>query len=391
MSQEDSGNKTEQATPKRLRDARKQGDVARSRDLTNAALLLVGGLVLWQLTAFAARRLGRFLEHTLSTDSADFASQLPLLASEAALLLVLLSGMVLVPVLMVGVLVEFLQIGPILTLEKLKPKLSNLDPVAGIKRMFSLDSLFELVKMLLKTAIIVLIAGLILMLLLPQLLELPAGSPEHVAHAMQTLMIRVLVTVLVIFAFLAALDMAYQQYSFAKKMKMSIKDIKQERKDDEGDPLVKNQRRQLGKEWAQEGATQAAKNATVLVVNPTHVAIAIEYDKEDSPIPTVSARGVEEMAAAMRAAAEEAAVPILRNERLARTLLSDTQEGDPVPRGLFDVVAEVIIWAQAVSKQLSEQESPLLATDTQPLTEVTDQPNKPAAPGEDLTFYPAIP
>ena len=181
MSQEDSGNKTEQATPKRLRDARKQGDVARSRDLTNAALLLVGGLVLWQLTAFAARRLGRFLEHTLSTDSADFASQLPLLASEAALLLVLLSGMVLVPVLMAGLLVEFLQIGPILTLEKLKPKLSNLDPVAGIKRMFSLDSLFELVKMLLKTAVIVLIAGLILILLLPQLLELPAGTPEHLS------------------------------------------------------------------------------------------------------------------------------------------------------------------------------------------------------------------
>jgi len=384
----DSGNKTENATPKRLRDARKQGDVSKSRDITNTALLVAAALAMWQFAAFAGQRLSRFLEFSLSTDSSNFQEQLILLGSEALLLLVLLSALVLVPVMLVGLIVDFLQIGPILSFDKVKPKLSNLDPVAGVKRMFSLDTLFELVKSIVKTVFIGIIAVLVLMILLPKFLLLPSGSPLHVFEAMHEILLRVLFIVVAIFAFFSICDMGYQKYSFAKKMKMSIKEIKQEHKDSEGDPFMKNQRRQLGKEWASEGATESAKNATVLVVNPTHVAIAIDYDTEETPVPTVSARGIEEIAAAMRSAAEESGVPILRNERLARTLLSDTSEGDVVPRELFDIVAEVILWAQAVTKRVEEQQNPSLENDIE--GENTDgAAPQIVAPGEDLTYYPA--
>ncbi len=160
---------------------------------------------------------------------------------------------------------------------------------------------------------------------------------------------------------------------------MSVRDIKDENKNLEGDPTFKQERRQLAQEWSQQGADSAAQTASVLVVNPTHVAIAIRYDKEDSPVPIVTGRGEDHIARGMRDVAEEAGVPILRNEMLARKLLSDTEDGEPVPRDLFDIVAEIILWARGVSERL-EQERSIAGADYQSDT------SRPV-PGEDLTRY----
>jgi flagellar biosynthesis protein FlhB len=182
-----------------------------------------------------------------------------------------------------------------------------------------------------------------------------------------------------LFALVSALDMAYQKYSFTKKMMMSMRDIKQEMKESEGDPYVKGQRRQLQQEWAQRNQTNAARNANVLLVNPTHVAIAIEYDEESCPVPMISAKGEDHIALEMRHAAEEAGVPIVRNIPLARDLLARGEVGEIIPADVFDVIAEVILWAREVRQQLDAERNGDLSS--------VPHGRRIAAPGEDLTRY----
>ena len=145
----------------------------------------------------------------------------------------------------------------------------------------------------------------------------------------------------------------------------------------EGDPQMKSHRKQTAMEWAQQGAASAAQDASVLVVNPTHIAIAINYHQTDNPVPMVTAQGEMDTAVMMRESAEEAQVPILRNQQLARTLLANTEEGDFIPHELFDIVAEVILWANQVKNKIDDDRE-----------DTTDLKNDRPAPGEDLTNYP---
>jgi len=179
--------------------------------------------------------------------------------------------------------------------------------------------------------------------------------------------------------FFTTIDVSYQHYSFAKKMKMSMRDIKQEYKDSEGDPQMKGHRRQVAQEWAQEGASQAAGNASALIVNPTHVAIAVRFDRELDEVPIITGMGEDKVAQKMRDAAKRNNVPVVRNIKLARTLLADAEEGEMVPRELFDTVAEVIIWAQAVQERVEHEKEYRFVPWDGVLRE---------APGEDLTHYP---
>ena len=182
----------------------------------------------------------------------------------------------------------------------------------------------------------------------------------------------VLLWTVTLFALLALLDAVYQRFSFTKKMRMSRRDIRQETKDAEGDPYVKQQRRQQHEEWSQRNAAAAARNANVLVVNPTHVAIAIDYDRHECPVPTIAAKGEDHVARAMREAAEEAGVPVVRNVPLARDLLARGEVGELIPSDLFDVIADVVLWAREVRDELA----------------CVDTPRQREAPGVDLTRYP---
>ncbi len=376
MADQNSGTKTEQATPKRRRDARKKGDIAKSRDVTNTLLLLFGIVLFWQLGPMIGVRLQNFtnlaLEMSLLTDQQN----LNAIGIEATKLLLSICAMIVIPMAVFGMLSEFLQTGALFALDKVKPKLSNLSPVAGVKRMFSMDSFVELLKSIAKIIVVIAITLFTANSVLPDAMKLQQSVPISFAYLLGSQTVMLVGWAMGIFAGIALLDLSYQKYSHSKKMMMSLQDIKQEYKSSEGDPQIKNQRQQLAREWAQEGATQKAQEATVLVVNPTHVAIALKYDKQRSPVPTVTARGLDNTALAMRTAAQEAGVPVLRNIKLARTLLATTKNGDVVPRALFNIVAEVILWANAVDKKLNAE------------TDAQTTKAAPVAPGEDLSLYP---
>lgn len=387
----DAGDKTEKPTPKRLEDARKKGDVSKSREVTSTV-----GLVLWLalgalVVGYAATRIATLCDALFATighgwAATGYAGAVRAMGGQAVELSLMLTAILLVPAAAVGLLTDFLQAGPVLTFEKMKPKLDHLNPVEGVKRMFSMDNLVEVLKAVAKTALLFLVGWLVVKSALPQIVGLarsPSMPPQIIGALVWDLTLKLLAWTVALFALISLLDAAYQRYSYTKKMRMSLRDIKQEMKESEGDPYIKQQRRQLHQEWSQRNAAQAARGANVLVVNPTHVAIAIDYDRETTPVPTIAAKGEDLVAQAMREAAEEAGVPIVRNVPLARDLLARGEVGEIIPADLFEIIAEVILWAREVREHVDAQRR---AGD--PRAAVPPVERRIAAPGEDLTHYP---
>jgi type III secretion protein U len=383
----DSGDKTEQPTPKKLQDARKKGDVAKSRDLTSMVTMLVAALLVLLSTGWAAAELAGLMRAALNVAFEPLAAAGPRLAEQSMWVVLALSCAILVPMAALGVITEFLQAGPVFALEKLKPKLENMNPVEGVKRMFKLDALIELAKTAVKTLLLIVIAALAIWSIAPGLMRLPtATQPQVLGDALWAAAKPILLWSTAVMVLLAFVDAVYQRWSFTKKMRMSLRDIRQEIKESEGDPHVKQQRRQAHEEWSQRNAASAASQANVLVVNPTHVAIAIDYDRETCPVPTIAAKGEDHVARAMREAAQDAGVPVVRNVPLARDLLARAEVGELVPADLFDVIAEVVLWAREVRDELAAADKPPGSSDTPPLP-----PRRRRAPGEDLTRYPDRP
>jgi len=386
------GSKTEKPTPKKLEDARKKGQVAKSRDVTSTAELAVWLLLAALAIGYAATRSVGLVASMLEAAQMPFANAAPLLGREALHVLLALTAALLLPIVAVGLLSEYLQSGPVWSMDRVKPKFENMNPVEGVKRMFSMDNLVEVAKAIVKTLALVTIGWLAVRSLLPQLVLLPlAAKPERVGSALWAVAQPVLVWTVGLFVLLSLLDWAYQRFSFTKKMMMSRRDIQQESKDNEGDPHIKQQRKQSHQEWSQRNSQQSARGAAALVVNPTHVAIAIEYDRETCPVPVVSAKGEEHIARAMREAAEEAGVPIVRNEALARDMLARAEEGEVIPPDLFDLIAEVILWARETRDEVERQRrsgEPTQAAALDDSDNTTTPRRRRRAPGKDLTRYP---
>lgn len=357
---DDSGDKTEKPTQRRLDEARRKGDVAKSKDLPATIGLLVWLLLFSLATGLAGQRLAAMFAGIFDSLAAgrDVSAQVAVIGWAAASDFVLLTSGALLPVLLVGVAAEVLQTGPVLSFDKLKPDLGKLNPVEGIKRMFSLDNLVELAKTIAKTALLLFVAWVVIRAALPQVLGLlplsalptaaGAGRDMAMASLVQTgqLTTSLLGWTLACFVLVAALDVAWTRHSHEKKLRMSLRDIRDEVKQDEGDPQLKGQRRQLHQEWASQNNVAAARGAHVLVVNPTHIAIALDYDAQACPVPVVAGRGDGALAQAMREAAEMEGVPIIRNIDVARALFDRTPVGEVVPEDMFDAIATIIVWAR---------------------------------------------
>ncbi len=356
------GDKTEKPTPKRLADARKKGDIAKSRDITATATLFVWLLVLLFGAGYAGNQVIALFDEgfVLIGGNAPFHTALSQLGWGAIWALLGITAVALLPAAITGVMSEFLQAGGVFTTEKMKPTLDKMNPVEGFKRMFSVDNLVELAKTLAKAALIVFVVWLVLRGSLAEIIErtgptlLPVADTDGRAAAASILVFTgalvrtALLWTFGVFLLVAVLDMAWQKHSYTKKLRMSMRDIREESKENEGNPLIKSSRRQLHEEWANQNAVGATRDANVLVVNPTHIAIALAYDEASCPVPMMTAKGEGPLAAAMRAAAEEAGIPIIRHVQVARKLYEDGAPDDLIPRDMFDAIAQIILWAKRV-------------------------------------------
>lgn len=358
----DGGDKTEKPTPKRLADARKKGDVAKSKDVTATATLFVWLIVLLFGATFAGRSIMGLFEDGFRLVGSDgsFASSAAAMGKRAATALLSITALALIPAAVTGLLAEFLQSGGVFSMEKVKPELSKMNPVEGLKRMFSMDNLVELAKTLGKALLIGFVVWLVMRGSIADILEktgpvlLPTAETDGRAAAASVLsftggLVRsVLLWTFGVFLLVAVVDMVWQRHSYIKKMRMSMRDIREEVKENEGNPLIKQNRRQLHEEWASQNAVGAARSASVLVVNPTHIAIALDYDADARPVPVMAAKGEGPLAQAMREAAEAAGVPIIRHVQVARKLYEDGEVDDVIPRDMFDAIAQIVLWAGRV-------------------------------------------
>jgi flagellar biosynthetic protein FlhB len=335
---------TEKATPKRRDEARKKGQVARSMDV-NSAVVLVAAFGL--LALLAPRMLDQM--RTIMADGLTHTSD-PSMASREGIGELTVWGIrsvvgvlapIALPLMIAGVVAGLVQSKPTVTLKALKPTWSKVNPIAGLKRMFSPASAFELFKAIAKTAIVGLVAFLAVWPRIPEMAGLvgmpPAAMLSEVAHLVFGVGIRVAGALIV----LAIADLAFQKWRHERGLRMTKEEIKQEARQTDLPPEVRSSIRRRQMEQARTRMIADVPTADVVVVNPTHFAVALRYDAKKAA-PEVVAKGADLVAKAIREAAATAGVPIMSEPPLARALYREVELGHQIPEAFFAAVAEVL-------------------------------------------------
>lgn len=346
----DSGDKTEQPTAKRLRDARRDGDVPKSQDLNHTVTTLVWTLLLAGLSGFAADRIGGLLDFSWTQTDLSSPTALRDVGIAALKTFALLTILPLAIVALCGAFVEFLQVGALFAPKRIAPQGSRLNPASGFKRVFSSENFFELAKALLKTLLLGAVLAWLIKHYTPDIMRLPSAGLQAYMGLDRRMLLVLGMSIVVLFAFVSIADRLFQNYSHRKRLRMSKSDVKREHKEDQGDPQLRGQRKRLHRQWSAQDAREAARKATALVVNPTHIAIAILYDPAQTAVPTITAKAEGHLARLMRREAEDAGVPVIRDVPLARSLNFCAEEDDFIPEEFFDAVAEVLAWAERMRR-----------------------------------------
>lgn len=344
-------NRTEQATPFKLREARRRGTVAKSLELYSLAALLTLVVVLYVFGMGMIQRQLRLdaailgQAHLLSFDAMHILRWLDLLLAESLRTLLPLFGSLMA----IAILVGLLQTRGVFTFFPLKPDIERLNPAAGLKRLFSLHMLFELGKSLLK---LVLFAGAIWVIvadLAPVLMAMLGAEPATYLRSTLGHVIAVVAKLALIVALVALLDIAFTRWSYMDRLKMSRREVKDEHKRLEGDPRVRARQRELQRELVKRARSiKRVPEADVLITNPTRIAVALRYRKEEMAAPQLIAKGMGELAEHMRALARRHRVPIVENRALARRLFAATALEHEIPQALYPAVARLLVWAYSL-------------------------------------------
>ncbi|HEX6979235.1 MAG TPA: flagellar biosynthesis protein FlhB [Alphaproteobacteria bacterium] len=352
MAEEDDSKKTEEPTQKRLDDARKQGQVAISRELNHWFMLfgvaVAVGIFLPDLMRSVTRLLTVFLEapHAIDTDVAGLQAWVARLAGDLAVALL----PVFVILIVAGLGAALIQTGPILTVEPIKPKLEKISPMRGLKRIFSLQSAVELAKGLAKIAVVGVTAWMLLRPEFDGLDRFAMLDATGLLAELHRLALKLLVAVLAVMAMVAGLDFLYQKIAYRRRMRMSREEIRDEFKQLEGDPTVKGRLRQIRMERARRRMMQEVPKADVVITNPTHFAVALRYEQATMSAPKVVAKGVDLVARRIREIAEEHRIPIVENPPLARALYKSVELDQEIPPEHYKAVAEVISYVMRLRR-----------------------------------------
>ncbi|MBP9996741.1 MAG: flagellar biosynthesis protein FlhB [Lachnospiraceae bacterium] len=347
---EQGAEKTEPATQKKLEDARKEGKVAKSKEIANG----LGLLALFLVLKIWVGHIGvSFLE-----DFEAVYNRIPEICKliyspipDAGMAILFRDAMIkiiiiLLPVLLVGMLVAFLsdyvQVSWKPTAKPLEPKLNKLNPISGFKKIFSSQALVELIKSLLKIGLIAYIAYSYLKDKTGMLFSLYDIPLMQAITLIGDTVIDLGIRISVVYMVLALADFAYQKFKFSKDMRMTKQEIKEEYKNQEGNPEIKGKIRQRMREASQRRMMQSVPQADVVITNPTHYAVAIKYDPDEAPAPVVLAKGADILAMKIKDIARESDVEIVENKPLARMLYANVDVGAQVPPELYQAVAEVL-------------------------------------------------
>lgn len=343
------GEKTEPATPKKLEKAREEGQVAKSQDINTAVLLLIlfgclrifGGYMLERISDMFQFLYGSISDFTdAGFDTARVMSLMRYGMGEILLTIL--------PILALGVLGAFVsnvvQVKWKVTTKPMRPKLSKINPISGFKRFFSKDKLIEFLKAVLKLAVLFYVVYSSLQNEWGMIVNIyQIGLWPAVSLIVDTVL-NVAFKISIVFLVLAFADWAYQKHKFKTDMKMTKQEVKDEYKNAEGNPQIKGQIRRKMQEASRRRMMQALPEADVVITNPTHLAVALKYDKEAAEAPVVIAKGADFLAEKIKETARENQIEIVENKPLARMLYHNVELGQQIPPELYQMVAEILAY-----------------------------------------------
>lgn len=350
MAEESFQERTEKATPRRIREAREKGQVARSQEFSAVVVMLCGLAALLALGPAMSRELRGLLTWTLS-DSAKFAID-PVSAQglfmKVGWVFVKATAPIVLALTLISFASSYVQVGNVFSTSALEPKFDKLNVISGLKNLLTLKSLVTLIRDVLKLTLIAVIAYYAVKKEIPTMVTFPQMSAGDIGGAMIGISVRIAFKILLALLALAVLDFAYQKFEYYRGLKMSRQDLREEFKTTEGDPLTKGRIRAIQKEQARRRMMQDVPKADVVITNPTHLAVALKYDADLMDAPTVIAKGERLVAEAIKKIAREAGIPVIENKPLAQALFKTVEIGMQVPGHLYRAVAEVLAYVYSL-------------------------------------------
>jgi flagellar biosynthetic protein FlhB len=341
----DQESKTEEATPRKLAEARQKGDVAKSPDVASALSLMGAAAVVlmsggWFATSMAEQLLPFIAAPHTMLGGLEAGAGVEI-GAVALWAIAPFLGVVMLATIIGGVGGNVAQSGLIFTAEKLKPDWSKVNPLEGFKRIFGPDGLFQFIKTFLKLLAVGFICWLVLKSHLRELENMAAMPPAMILPLARDLAIALMMSTIIFLGFAAGADFLWQKYRFAERMKMTMEELKEDYKQSEGDPHIKAKLKQIRAQRSRQRMMQNVPNATVIVTNPTHYSVALRYESGDAA-PVCVAKGVDALALRIREVGREHNVPIVENVPLARALYAAVDIDETIPREHFEAAAKVI-------------------------------------------------
>lgn len=358
MPGEDSGSKTEKASPKKRRDERKKGNVFQSKDITTVFSIFLIFMALKFLMPFIYEQVYHLMRSTIL--SVSYIDELTIkycmkILKDCTITLLFVAGPIMLVSILVAILSSAIQTKFILSFESLKLKFSNMSILKGIKRMFSLRSIVELVKSLIKVVLIVMILYMDFINIVgnfPNLMSIDLiGGIVYIFESIMDMVIKIVLA----FATLSMFDYLYQWWEYEKKLKMSKQEVKEEYKHMEGDPQIKGKIRERQRKMATQRMMQAVPTADVVIRNPTHFAIALRYNPDLDDAPIIVAKGQDIIALKIVELAEQNGIPTTLNPPLARALYKIVEPNTAIPGQFYAAIAEIMAWVYALKSDKSAQ------------------------------------
>jgi len=354
---DNSQEKTEQPTPRRLQKAREDGQIPRSKELSTSLVLIVGALSLWIFGGIIFNGAKHIFTSNFAIEREQLFDdkQLTIHLAAAAYEAIISVSPVMFALILAAILGPLALGGWMFSGKALLPKLNRISPISGFKRMFGLKSLVELLKSWAKVLVIAVCTILLFFALENSILYLnQEPDKQAIVHAMDLVMLGAL-ALAISTLLISVIDVPFQIYDFTKKMKMSMQEVKDEHKETEGKPEVKQRIRRLQYEMSQRRMMEDVPEADVVITNPTHYAVALKYHSEGMEAPVLVAKGVDEVALKIREIAKAHSVPIVESPALARSVYTYTRVGKEIPEGLYVAIAQVLAYVYQLNQYFQGQ------------------------------------
>ncbi|WMJ81347.1 fused FliR family export protein/FlhB family type III secretion system protein [Clostridium sp. MB40-C1] len=348
----DSGDKTEDATPHKLSEAKKKGQVAKSKEVNSALTLLASTIIIITLGEYA---IGSFKDNIVSflgshlnmnLDSSSLYGLLILVAIRIASVLL----PIVVPMMIIGSAANIIQTGFIKSTDPIKPQLSKINPINGFKKMFSMRTVMELIKDIAVISVVGVVGFNFLKSNFDKILNMGNLKFSVIIETVLDLTKNIFFRITLVMVGIALIDFIYQKYQFKKDMRMSKQEIKEEYKQQEGDPQIKSKIRQKQREMAMGRMMQQVPDASVVITNPTHIAVALKYEEGKMGAPLLLAKGSDHIAIKIKEKAKENDIPIIENKPLARLIYSQVEINSEIPEEMYQAVAEILVLVYKIKK-----------------------------------------